>query len=134
MKKIIAVIISLFACIMTITPINASQLISEEPGEPVKDTDYAIRTITGYTSFSFIGLPSVHTQGMIGIQASGTITLDANNQGVSASIIIDYGPKEYYSVATSYYISGSRVIVNYTATAKVSTFDPHVTSGSFVVS
>ena len=61
MKKIIAVIISLFACIMTITPINASQLISEEPGEPVKDTDYAIRTITGYTSFSFIGLPSVHT-------------------------------------------------------------------------
>ena len=116
MKKIIAVIISLFACIMTITPINASQLISEEPGEPVKDTDYAIRTITGYTSFSFIGLPSVHTQGMIGIQASGT------------------RPKEYYSVATSYYISGSRVIVNYTATAKVSTFDPHVTSGSFVVS
>lgn len=134
MKKIIAVIISLFACIMTITPINASQLISEEPGEPVEDTDYVIRTITGFKNFAFVGLPGGRPQGMVTIQASGTITLDANNQGVSASIIIDYGPKEYYSVATSYYISGSRVIVNYTATAKESTFDPHVTSGSFVVS
>ena len=119
---------------MTITPINASQLISEEPGEPVEDTDYVIRTITGFKNSAFVGLPGGRPQGMVTIQASGTITLDANNQGVSASIIIDYWPKEYYSVATSYYISGSRVIVNYTATAKVSTFDPHVTSGSFVVS
>ena len=59
---------------------------------------------------------------------------DANNQGVSADITIEYGPKEFYTVSTSHYISGSQVIVNYTATAKAWYYDPYTTSGSFVVS
>ncbi|MGN1389744.1 MAG: hypothetical protein ACI4WR_08850, partial [Bulleidia sp.] len=47
-KKLIGVIVSLFACILTIVSINASELISEGSGKPAENTDYVIRAITGY--------------------------------------------------------------------------------------
>lgn len=133
MKKQLTIVISLFACIITVTPVRASENISDEPGDPIDNNDYAIRMISGSTYFTFM-MPNSRPQGMVGISASGTITLDANNQGVSADITIEYGPKEFYTVSTSHFISGSQVIVNYTATAKAWYYDPYTTSGSFVVS